>query len=317
VKFTIHGFSQEKLLEYGLDANDALLLRWMVDFSGSPKIRTVQQEGFTYYWIKYDAVLEDLPILTIKTAKGIGKKFLIFAEKGILVKYTERTVSGSYSCFRFTDVIDGFMRSTSSIKSHYPEKGIGADQENSHCPKKGDAHRPDKGSHKALPQEGHCALPQEGQSNNQSTNLNPSTNNPSTIESAHSSAEQANPKKRNALSEDERILLNYGIDGDLAKDFIKHRRVKRSAITGTALDGIKREAEKAGIPFIEAVRYTIDASWIGFNADWYSSRQQKSPTPAANRKPSFRQAAEDQDYSSLYDGDFIDSTAKVIANEPV
>jgi hypothetical protein len=159
VKFTINGFSQEKLLEYGLDAQDALLLRWLVDFSSSPKIRTVQQEGFTYYWIKYDAVLEDLPILTIKTAKGIGKKFLIFAEKGILVKHTERTVSGSYSCFRFTDVIDEFMRSTSKVKSHCPEKGVAKDQEEQHCP--------EKGSHKALPQ--------KGQSYNQST-INPSTN---------------------------------------------------------------------------------------------------------------------------------------------
>jgi hypothetical protein len=53
------------------------------------------------------------------------------------------------------------------------------------------------------------------------------------------------------------------------------------------------------------------------NGERWNDEITKSPTPAANRKPSFKQPAERPDYSSLWGGDFIDSTAKVIANEPV
>lgn len=64
------------------------------------------------------------------------------------------------------------------------------------------------------------------------------------------------------------LLALFGIVDQLAKDFIKHRKTKRAEITQTALDGFRREADKAGISVDEAVRLSIERGWIGFKAEW-------------------------------------------------
>lgn len=167
MKFTIHGLSQEMLIERGLDAQDALIIAWLSDLISSPKIKTVLHDGATYYWIRYESILEDLPILTIKNPKGIGKKFLELEAKGLLIKHIARDINGSYSYFRFTDVIDEMKRVVNKEIRHCPEKSSAINQENSHCHEKGNAHCPKKGS----------PLPQKGQSYNQSTNNQSTKNN--------------------------------------------------------------------------------------------------------------------------------------------
>ncbi len=62
MKYTIEGFSQEKLVELNLDLTDAVILRWFVDLKDSGKMYSEIKENDKYYWLKYDAVIEDLPI---------------------------------------------------------------------------------------------------------------------------------------------------------------------------------------------------------------------------------------------------------------
>ncbi|WP_257824349.1 replication protein [Aggregatibacter actinomycetemcomitans] len=64
------------------------------------------------------------------------------------------------------------------------------------------------------------------------------------------------------------ILEQFGITGQLAKDFIAHRKVKKSVITETVLNGFQREADKAGIPLVEAITISIERNWQGFRASW-------------------------------------------------
>lgn len=42
-----------------------MFLRWFVDFSHSPKMKKKLIDGDVYYWINYEAVLKDLPILNV------------------------------------------------------------------------------------------------------------------------------------------------------------------------------------------------------------------------------------------------------------
>lgn len=42
----------------------------------------------------------------------------------------------------------------------------------------------------------------------------------------------------------------------------------------------RREAEKAGISVDDAVTTCVEASWVGFRADWYENRMAKSPRPS-------------------------------------
>lgn len=56
------------------------------------------------------------------------------------------------------------------------------------------------------------------------------------------------------------------------QDFQAIRKAKRAPLTDTALDGIKREADKAGLMLAEAIAYCCEAGWQGFNAGWYAER---------------------------------------------
>jgi hypothetical protein len=109
------------------------------------------------------------------------------------------------------------------------------------------------------------------------------------------------------------ILADYGVVGQVAKDFLTVRKAKRAPLTLTAIEGIKEEAEKAGITIIDAITICTKRGWQGFNASW-NWQEQKSPASATNRRPGYKQPMQFPDYSSLWEeqGNFIDSTAKVI-----
>jgi len=74
--------------------------------------------------------------------------------------------------------------------------------------------------------------------------------------------------ERSALS----LLSDFGIDGQLAKDFIALRKEKKAAITETALNRMKTQSVKAGLSMQEAVEICIERNWQGFNADWYQEK---------------------------------------------
>lgn len=70
------------------------------------------------------------------------------------------------------------------------------------------------------------------------------------------------------------------------QDFQAIRAAKRSPLTDTALDGIAREAEKAGIDLATALAYSCERGWQGFNAGWYLQRVGASPAKPNTSKPS-------------------------------
>ena len=72
-----------------------------------------------------------------------------------------------------------------------------------------------------------------------------------------------------------------GVSQSIWDDFVKHRKAKKAPITQSAIDGIKREADKAGWSLDDALSETCMRGWQGFKAEWV--------TP----KPSFAQQAAD------------------------
>lgn len=59
-----------------------------------------------------------------------------------------------------------------------------------------------------------------------------------------------------------------GVPTDLVGDFMKIRKSKRTALTQTAVDGIKREASKAGYSLEMAIRTCCERGWQSFKAEW-------------------------------------------------
>lgn len=75
-------------------------------------------------------------------------------------------------------------------------------------------------------------------------------------------------------------LLNLGIDKQTAQDWLEVRKVKRAALTQSAINLLINEAAKAGISVNDAVRICAENSWQGFKADWYFNLNKQ-----ANNKP--------------------------------
>lgn len=59
------------------------------------------------------------------------------------------------------------------------------------------------------------------------------------------------------------------------QDFLEIRKAKRAPLTDTAMDGIRREAQKAGVTMEQAIAACCEFGWQGFNAGWYADRQVK------------------------------------------
>lgn len=75
------------------------------------------------------------------------------------------------------------------------------------------------------------------------------------------------------------MLKKAGIDTQLAKDFLKIRKAKKAPLTQTAMQGIEREAEAAGISTVEAVRICVERNWQGFKADWLNNSKASTNQP--------------------------------------
>lgn len=99
---------------------------------------------------------------------------------------------------------------------------------------------------------------------------------------SHSLEPVNEPKKTTQKSESEMLLERFGITGQLAKDFIAHRKTKRGAISETQLSRLQKQADKAGISICEAVEICIERNWQGFNALW-DWRDEKPRTSQAQK----------------------------------
>ncbi|HHF3391645.1 TPA: helix-turn-helix domain-containing protein [Haemophilus influenzae] len=99
---------------------------------------------------------------------------------------------------------------------------------------------------------------------------------------SHSLEPVNEPKKTTQKSEAEILLEQFGITGQLAKDFIAHRKAKKGVINQTQLNRLQKQADKAGISICEAVEICIERNWQGFNASW-DWRDEKLRTSQAQK----------------------------------
>jgi hypothetical protein len=76
-------------------------------------------------------------------------------------------------------------------------------------------------------------------------------------------------------------LASRGVGRDVAESWLKVRRAKRAEVTSIAIDGIQREAEKAGLTLEAALRMCCERGWAAFLADWAGAtggtRRQPAP----------------------------------------
>lgn len=95
----------------------------------------------------------------------------------------------------------------------------------------------------------------------------PANSAPITItEPSIESSRESSSAFRLKLQPEMRIL--EGVNRQIATDFIALRKAKKSPLTETAVNGIRREAEKLGYTLERALTVCCERGWAGFKADW-------------------------------------------------
>lgn len=115
MKYSILGFNQEMVCEIRktilnknkykiltLDVSDLLIIQEIADFMNRKKVIKYTIDDKTYVSIKYDLILEDLPILGIKK-QALRDKIDKICELGIIEKKVIVNESGSWTAFRLSD----------------------------------------------------------------------------------------------------------------------------------------------------------------------------------------------------------------------
>jgi uncharacterized protein YdaU (DUF1376 family) len=103
----------------------------------------------------------------------------------------------------------------------------------------------------------------ERRSNARSTDVQP-TNNQEPITNNHK------PIKNT-------VAPPVGVTESVWQDWLSLRKTKKAAVTQTAIDGIAREASKAGVSLQVALETCCARGWTGFKAEWLKDKgEQKS-----------------------------------------
>jgi hypothetical protein len=70
------------------------------------------------------------------------------------------------------------------------------------------------------------------------------------------------------------------------EDWQRVRRAKKGGeVTATALAGLQREADLAGLTLAQAITVCCERSWVGFRADWHANaKPQARASPAEQRR---------------------------------
>ena len=110
----------------------------------------------------------------------------------------------------------------------------------------------------------------ERRSNARSTDVQP-TNNHKPITNNHK------PKNTNT------VAPPSGVTDSVWQDWLKLRKAKKAAVTQTALDGIQREADKAGVSLQSVLETCCERGWTGFKADWLKSHANQDKSLGAAR----------------------------------
>lgn len=243
LKFTIHGFQQHKLIEHGLDNNDALVMSVIKDMYASASVESVLIEEERFIWVNQTQLREFVPIIgSLRTIQRIFEKLRKAKVFDSHVSYEKKGVKGTFYFIKPAQLFDDLAEYVTDVNIPTAKKKKGTTK----C-------------HRGVRQndvEGYDKMAEGGTTN--CRNKDSSTNDSSTND--QNNITNISPEDR---------LVAHGVESQVLKDFMKVRKAKRLPLTHTAVDGLEREARKASLEVKEAIRICAERGWGGFNSSWY------------------------------------------------
>jgi hypothetical protein len=97
----------------------------------------------------------------------------------------------------------------------------------------------------------------------------------------NASDDQETPREEKSREEEKReekrdktraVALPEGVSPAVFADWQALRKAKKAPTTATAIEGIRREADKAGISLEAAFAMSCERGWAGFKAEWVQDR---------------------------------------------
>lgn len=180
------GFDQKTAIDYGMDMVDLTILRWFIDFQFTGKMARREHEGKEFYWVNYEYLLQDIPIIEIKNTDSLYRRM---AKIKIFEHHTFRNAHGTFSCFRIIpELYSRLLETPNDLKVEQKESKTTHESE------------------AADPKVGELTDSKVGPKD-PSTNFNPSTNDPST--------KYIYSENKNVFlhpEEYEKLVQKYGLD---------------------------------------------------------------------------------------------------------
>ncbi len=118
MKYSLLGFNQAKVLDIpNIDIQDLIILRWVMDlFSRASSIRK-EVNGNTMVWVKYDTLLEDIPMLGIQK-RSLELRFSKLVKSGLLLHYHDKT-NGSFSYYAVTSLLENLIYDNEGCEKNF------------------------------------------------------------------------------------------------------------------------------------------------------------------------------------------------------
>ena len=124
MKYTILGFDQEKSLEYKLDLTDLCMLRFFVDFVGSGDMKILIEDGKPYYWVSYDYLKENIPVINIASNDVLRRRFKKMVDAKVL-RHKHSTKKGSFSYYGYGENYKMLIQNLPTQKSDPSDSKVG------------------------------------------------------------------------------------------------------------------------------------------------------------------------------------------------
>ena len=94
-----------------------------------------------------------------------------------------------------------------------------------------------------------------------------------------------------------------GVSQSVWQEFVNHRKSKKAQVTQLVIDGIQKEADKAGFTLEDALKEVVVRNWQGFKAEWvlpkptFGDMARVSVAPVQGRDPALLKLDEDKKHT--------------------
>jgi hypothetical protein len=94
-----------------------------------------------------------------------------------------------------------------------------------------------------------------------------------------------------------------GVSQSVWQEFVNHRKSKKAQVTQLVIDGIQKEADKAGFSLEDALKEVVVRNWQGFKAEWvlpkptFGDMARVSVAPVQGRDPALLKLDEDKKHT--------------------